>query len=58
MIVIKACVIILTNYVVCIDKKDNVEFHYNRILFLLSILARCSKERFKRPEAATKTDYR
>ena len=45
-----------TNYI--LGKKDNVEFQYNLIAFLLSFLAQYSKERFIRPAAVTKTDYR
>ena len=55
---IKTYVIFFTDYVVCFCVKENVEFHYNRLWFLLSLLARYSKERFKRPAAVTKTDYR
>ena len=44
-----------TNYIG--SNKDNIGFNYNHILFLLSFLARYSKECFKRPAAATKTDY-
>ena len=40
-----------------VGEKDNVALYYNRILFLLSLLAQCSKERFKRPAAANKTGY-
>ena len=55
-IVLKSCVIFFTDYVLYVNKKDSIEFHYNRISFLLSFLARYSKEYFKGPAAATKTD--
>ena len=42
---------LFTDYEICVGKKDNVEFHYNCIWFLLSFLARYSKECFKRPAA-------
>ena len=44
-----------TNYTV--RKKDSAEFYYNHIWILLSFLVRYSKERLKRPAAATKTDH-
>ena len=50
----KFYVVFCTDDVVRVGKKDNVEFHYNHIRFLISFLERYSKERFKRPAAATK----
>ena len=58
MIVINSYVIFFTAYVACVGRIDNVRFHYDRFLFLLSFLARYSKKRCTTgAAAATKTDY-